>query len=178
MFSTKNANATDTNTPMKAGHEVVATFTGAEVEEGADKGNLIFNFKNNTGSLKYRMFNIDRSNYPDADTDRVKHLASAFLGSAAVDAIEAASFEAWALQVASALEAHKGTECKLHVVIDKNKYTTLAKFRNVISTEKQPCSWISDPNYHKYEFVAEEADVESDNAASFQGTDSTTEVEF
>ena len=171
-FNTKGTSSKNENVTIKitAGHKVECEFTGASAD---DKGNITFGFKNDTGVLNYKMFNIDESNYVENDTQKIKHLVCAFLDEAVVDAIEAANFAAWAAQIVAMLEPTKGTKCKLHVVINKKGYPTLPMFTNFISTAKSPCDWNSDPKYHRY--VAEE--VQPDAAPETDSSVVTTQEE-
>jgi hypothetical protein len=169
-FSSKGTSSKNEKAVMAPGPEVNAVLAGLEVN---DKGDMIFTFRNESGSLAHREFNIDPSHsqyvkeYADSETGRIKHIACAFLGAEAeakIDAIEAPDFKAWAGQVKAMIDAspNKGTALKLKVVVNKKNFASLPLFPDFISSEVRSLSWVVNPKYDKFEFSTEKPDSQAD----------------
>ena len=172
-FSSKGTSSKNEKAVMQPGPEVNAVLAGIEVN---DKGDMIFTFKNETGTLQHREFNIDESHpsykkeYADSELGRIKHIAGAILGAEAeakIDAIDAPDFKAWAGQVKAMIEAspNKGTALKLKVVVNKKNFASLPLFPDFISSEIRELKWGIDPRYDNFEFSADTPDAQADERA-------------
>lgn len=167
-FSTRGRSAKSVNNPMKPGKRVKAEFFKAEV---TDEGHLDIWFKNDTGSIKHREFCIDPSHpkfdpeNADESMDRITHICAAIIDQEATDAIngEGVPFATYAGQLAALLNAEAvGEQVELHVIVKDGQYVSLPRYMNFISSERNFCSWNTNPKHHKYEFVEKKPDAEAD----------------
>jgi hypothetical protein len=181
-FGTKDRSSKNEKTPMGPGPKVEATFVGAEVD---DKGHLFFSFKNDSGSLRHKEYAIDptaadfKPEWADTAMERMNHIACALVDSAKVDAIPGnVPFATWAGQLAALLNTAKDTKVTLHVIVNKNNYSSFPLYINFISSEKAECGWVTNPQYHKYTFAAKPANGGgASDAGSTDARASTAEIE-
>jgi hypothetical protein len=160
---------------MAPGEKVQAIFTGAEIGE---KGEIRFTFENSSGTLTHKIWNnydIDPKDLKPVGTKERKqqdkdltercayHIGGALLPREVLDGIEAATFDQYGKELVRHLNhASKGTECVLHVVVNKKGFVDFPKFPNFIKSIHLPESdWATDSRYHSYVKVAvDKADAE------------------
>lgn len=165
-FSTKGREATNAGGKMKPGERENVIFVSVEVD---DKGDMYFNFKNDSGVMRHKEFAIDptheafKPENADRTMNRIYHIACGLAPQKSVDAIngDGVPFATWAGQLAALLNQKAGLEGQAKIVVHKN-FPTFPLFPNFFSSELNKCDWTSNPAYDKYEYEAVKPDAEGD----------------
>jgi hypothetical protein len=176
MFNASQFSEVSKTTAMKPGFQVMAKLKEFALD---DKGQIVFQFENETGVLKHTEYNNFDEQDPTTEDGRKRqtqcaektlHIFGAFIPKATLDKINANTYKEFVKFATDVLTKANviGTECVLHVVVNGKGFISFPQFPNFISTKSRPCSWVTNPQYHSYEQVTiKKADVEATHVNPF-----------